>query len=456
MRYFRRLLAGLVFAGSLCLAAMAQDDVVIYGVVPTLFSAENPLEGVCQALPKIKELGVTHLWISPIMPSDDPSHISYAITDYRKIRPDFGTAEDLRKLVTEAHALGLKVILDFVPNHTSDRHGWFLDAKENGETSAFFRFYTRDKEGKPSFYFDWSHLPNLDYSREEVVTAMSEAMVYWLKEFDIDGFRMDAAWGLRERSPEAWPRLIAALREAKPGCFLLAEAGPRDPYYADSGFNAVYDWSDRPGEWAWEKPFRKNERLGKRLLHIVATSLATPASVLRFINNNDTGERFVTKYGAAKTKLAAVIQFTVPGIPLIYTGDETGEEYDPYEDAPPLAWRDPHHLREFYRRLIALRRSLPALQSGTWTPLATSGGPETCAYVRSTKENEWALVVVNFGPAADFSIRVPEFLREPLLKGKFREALHGQTIKPVQNSEGLLLQMEAESALILVSEPAQP
>lgn len=126
---------------------------VVYGVIPPLFGGE-PFEGVRAKLDELQALGVDALWLSPIYASDDPSGINYAVTDYFRIRPDFGTDDDLRALVADAHARGMKVLLDFVPNHTSSAHPHYQDTEARGPASPHWDWYERDEDGAATFYFD--------------------------------------------------------------------------------------------------------------------------------------------------------------------------------------------------------------------------------------------------------------------------------------------------------------
>ena len=185
---------------------------------------------------------------------------------------------------------------------------------------------------------------------------MTEAFAYWVREFGIDGFRADAAWGVRERAPEFWPRLRDELKRIDPDLLLLAEASARDPFYDIAGFDAAYDWTHRLGEWAWRDAFEEGGSTAARLRTTLIGSRArrSPAApmprsgalVFRFLNNNDTGERFVTRYGVARTRLAATMLLTLPGLPLLYTGDEIGAEFEPYDGGAALSWAGAHGLRE--------------------------------------------------------------------------------------------------------------
>lgn len=204
-------------AASVCGTPQAQSweqRAVLYGVAPTLFG-DPPLASVTKRLDDLKALGVNGLWISPLFRTDDPSAISYSVTDYFSIRPDYGSAKDLHTLVHEAHRRGIRVLLDIVPNHTSWKHPYFLDAEKNGPRSRYFQFYARDGKGNPTHYFDWKNLPNLDYGNPTVRKLITDAFTYWVRTFDVDGFRVDAAWGVRERAPDFWPQLRASLNQVK-------------------------------------------------------------------------------------------------------------------------------------------------------------------------------------------------------------------------------------------------
>lgn len=396
-----------------CADAEWYAGAVFYGVVPPLFGAE-PFDAVIARLDDLQALGVDAIWLSPIHPTDDPSAISYSVTDYLGVRPDFGDPEDLRRLVREAHARGMRVLMDFVPNHTSARHPFFLDAAAKGPASRFYNFYARDADGQPTHYFNWEWLKNLNYRNPEVRRLIIDAFSHWVREFDIDGFRVDAAWGIRERAPDFWPELDRALTRIKPGVFLLAEASARDPYYVSHGFDAAYDWTHELGKWAWESAFADLRRVGPGLERALAPGPTPMSRVARFLNNNDTGDRFVTRHGVEATRVAAVLLHALPGIPIVYTGDEVGAEFRPYDDPAPIKWNDVHELRPLYRTLARLREELPALRCGSFTSLRSRGSSATYAFVRDAGASDLALVVLNFGPATRLKLELPAGVRDRL------------------------------------------
>jgi glycosidase len=378
------------------------EGAVVYGVVPALFGPRG-LDDVTARLDRIAALGATVLWLSPITAAP-PDDFGYAVTDHHALRPETGTEEDLRELVAAAHARGLRVIMDFVPNHAAVGHAYWRDAQARGEASPYARFFDRDT----THYFGWEHLRNLDFDEPEVRRYVTEAFARWVRAFGVDGFRVDVAWGVRERAPEFWPRWREEMKRIDPDLLLLAEASARDPYYAANGFDGAYDWTARLGEWAWHDAFGEGVPTARRLRAALeaggAGGAPRPGAVLRFINNNDTGARFVTRHGPGRTRVAAALLMTLPGLPLVYTGDEVGAEYEPYDEGPPIAWTDRHGLEAHYRRLIALRRAEPALRGPAMRLVGASPDDAVLAYVRPGAgaghgAGEDLLVLLNFGDA---------------------------------------------------------
>jgi cyclomaltodextrinase / maltogenic alpha-amylase / neopullulanase len=427
---------------------VASDDgwwsrgVVLYGVYPPLFG-DQPLRDVRERLDDLDALGVDALWLSPIMEAADPEDFGYAVTDYLRVRPEFGTEEDLRELVDDAHARDMRVILDFVPNHTSIEHPWFSDASRHD-------YYRRDEQGRAQHYFDWTHLPNLDYDHPEVERAMLDAFGHWVREYAIDGFRVDAAWGMRQRNPHLWSQMLAELRRVDPELWFLAEASAHDGHYVDSGFDAAYDWTPRVGRWSWENLFDDPNAIGPRLDVVLDSGGTPPHQVARFLNNNDTGERFITRYGVDTTRVAATLLLTLPGIPVLYTGDEVGAQYLPYSTTEPLRWDDPHELRPLYEKLVDLRERIPGLAATAWTRVRTDR-PSTYAYLRHRADgSDPVLVVLEFGGGGPVELSfdaVPDGFdeRRPML-----DLLENAVVSPrYRSSGGLQFDMSPTSAMIL-------
>jgi cyclomaltodextrinase len=408
---------------------------VVYGVVPPLYG-DPPLQSVTARLDGLAELGVDALWIAPVFETDDPSQISYAVTDYRGLRQDYGSPEDLKALVRGAHARGMKVLLDFIPNHVSTGHPAFVDAKEKGEGSPHHGWFDRDPHGEPTHYFDWEPLKNLNLDHPEVERMVIEGFLHWVREYDVDGFRVDAAWGVRDRSPRFWRKLRAALDAEKEGVFLLAEASARDPFYVRNGLDAAYDWTDKLGEWAWAEAFSDLQQIGPRLAAALKADETPPHRVARFLNNNDTGGRFISAHGPGVARISSTLLHLVPGVAVLFTGDEVGAEYEPYEDPEPLTFEDPHGLRPHFRRLAELRERLPAVRDGRFevVPVARNGAAFAFARDAGDGPGGRALVVLNFGDAAELSLRPPPEVVALLRGGEVGDAL-GRPAPPVKLSE---------------------
>jgi cyclomaltodextrinase len=400
------------------------DRAVIYGVVPWLFGPRG-LADVTAQLDQLSELGITALWLSPIMESP-PGDFGYAVTDYFRLRRHLGTEDDLRDLVRAAHARGMRVILDFVPNHLSDRNAYFTDTIAHARSSTYFDFFSRDRAGRAEHYFDWTNLENLNYANPEVQRLVIEGFAYWIRNFDVDGFRVDAAWGPRQRAPDFWPRWRKELKRIKPDLLLLAEASARDSYYRQHGFDAAYDWTEKLGDWAWRGPFDDPKNTARDLRSAIASTAEHAMQVFRFLENNDTGARFVSRYGQDRTRLAAAMLLTLPGLPCLYTGQEVGAGYEPYKETRAIAWDDVDGLRSWYRRLIALRRDYPALRSHDLRFLDVAPEANVLAYLRrAEKPSDSILVILNYGA----EVVVPLLTDEPLMHSrKFIDLLTGDKI----------------------------
>jgi cyclomaltodextrinase / maltogenic alpha-amylase / neopullulanase len=385
------------------------DRAIVYGVEPLCFGKRG-FADVTGRLAALKALGVTTLWLIPVTnaPTGD---FGYAVTDQFRVREAFGTDTELHELITEAHARGLRVILDLVVNHLSDQHPYFADAEVEGRASPYFDFFQRTSAGSPVHYFDWKNLENLNFESGEVRRMVIEASAQWVRDYDVDGFRVDAAWGPRERSPDFWPRWSAELKRIKPDLLLLAEASPRDNYYSGNGFDAAYDWTAKLGEWAWLDAFTNQRNTAERLRAALSDTQALSPSIqrFRFLDNNDTGERFITRFGTERTRVAAAMLLTLPGLPGLYSGDEVGAAFEPYRRHGPVEWDDdPHRLREWYARLIALRARLPALHSRQLRVVDVGAADQILAYVRPAVEgDDSVLVLLNFG-TNEANVSLPE------------------------------------------------
>ena len=433
---------------------------VIYGVIPFLFGSPA-FQAIGERLDDLADLGINVIWLGPINthPVDD---YGYAVENYFGLDPAYGTEQDFRNLVQAAHERGIRVLMDFVPNHTSDTHPYFLDAQKRGPESPYWDFYDRDAQGNYTYYFEWSHLPNLNFDNPEVRRMITEAFAYWVREFDVDGFRVDVVWGVKERRPEFWLEWRRELMRIKPDLLLLAEATAREPYYFDNGFDVAYDWTYRPGGWSWEVAWSAYKY---RLLSYNLTEALTnrpegfhpDAVILRFINNNDTGKRFITRHGEGVTRVATALLLTLPGIPLIYTGDEYGLEFEPYQQLEPLLFEEQNPgLRDYHKRLIALRKTLPSLYSRLMSILTLDAIPQTVfSYIRYREPSEMpVLVLLNFSEEpAEFKFDLPEeFIA--LSQESLYDLLADEEV-PAMEGGRMGISVPGQTARVLARQPAE-
>ncbi len=429
------------------------DEAVVYGVIVRNFGSDG-FRSVTERLPYLRELGVNALWLSPVNATPE-GNFGYGVTDYFELRPDCGTKADFKEMIRAAHSQGIRVLMDFVPNHTSVEHRYFQDAQSHGRESGYYDFYDRDSDGQPTHYFHWEHLPNLNFDNPEVSRFMLEAFSYWVREFDVDGFRVDVAWGIRQRNPEFWPRWRQELQRIKPDLLLLAEASARDPYYFTEGFDAAYDWTDELGHWAWEKVWEDSSHLTQRL-HAALTNegkgFHEDALVFRFLNNNDTGARFISNHGEGLTRVATALLLTLPGVPCVYTGDEVGEWFSPYVDAGPITWEDKYGLLAYHKQLIQLRKQTPALRSRQWLPLDVRAEADLYGYLRYTGEAEQPhLVLLNFSEQdQQVQVRLPTAFQHLTEGGVLHDLLAGDEVD-IQNGDTLTIHIAPSSARILAT-----
>jgi cyclomaltodextrinase / maltogenic alpha-amylase / neopullulanase len=365
-------------------------DAVVYEVFPRNFSSEGNLAGVTARLDHVRDLGATVVWLMPIHPIGlDKRKGSlgspYSIRDFHAVNPDYGTPDDLTTLVREAHARGLRVILDVVANHTS----WDSVMMQTP------RLYVRDAAGRVQAPNpDWSDVARLDYANPETRAYMIDMMAYWLREHGVDGFRCDVA-GLVPT--DFWEQARPRLEAIRPELFMLAEWSA--PELMTKAFDADYGWP-------FHAALTRVVSLGAPASEIRATweeeQRGFPKGTLhlRFSDNHDE-KRAIARFGEPAALAAQALAFTLDGIPLVYNGMEigdTGESGGPAltEKLPifwPIAERRPEFPR-FYRGLIALRKAHAALRRGETAWVGNSQPERLVSFLRRDSEEE-LLVTVN-------------------------------------------------------------
>jgi cyclomaltodextrinase len=362
------------------------ERAVVYGAVPELFAAEGGLRAIEARLDVLRSIGIDTLWLSPIHPSPEGDY-GYAVLDPFAVREQLGGESALRALVEAAHARRMRVLLDLVPNHLSEEHPYFAHARENGRRSPYWAYFERDADGAPTHYFDWDGLPNLDYGNAEVRGLVRSLFVHWARELDVDGFRIDAAWGVQRRAPDFFAALEGELHAIDPELLLIAEASAREPGWGAAGF-AAYDWTDEVGQWAWRDAFGEDGTVDVGALR--AALAGASAQTLRFLDNNDTGDRFRTRHGASAYGAASALLFALPGIPAVFTGDEVAATYAPYEQTEPLDLTGP--IEATLARRIAVRRAHGALTKGALTLVETD--PSVLGFVRRADDGGAPILVL--------------------------------------------------------------
>ncbi len=404
---------------------------VVYGLVPHNLGPHG-FRSVVERLDHLASLGIDVIWLSPCTATADPGH-GYGVNDYFELRSDYGTKEDFRDLIAEAHGRGIRVLMDFVPNHTAADHRYMRDRQRGGRESAYYDFYEHGEGGKDySYYFDWAWLPNLNYDHPEVRRWMMEAFSYWVREFDVDGFR---------------PKWQRELKRIKPHLLLLDEASARDPYWFTHGFDAAYDWTDEVGRWAWEHVFDDPMQIPARLRAALTNEgrgFHDDALVFRFLNNNDTGKRFITRHGLDMERVAAALLLTLPGLPCIYMGQECGAEFEPYRTPGPIEWEDRHGLCDYYQRLIFLRKRMASLHSRCWELLDVDSEHPVFAYARYGESGDPpVLVVLNFSEQkTEVQLRLTERSAQFASSSFLVDLLGGKPVRAEstgQSSLGLVL-----------------
>lgn len=340
----------------------------IYEVNLRQYTPEGTIKAFAAQLPQLKAMGVDILWLMPVHPigvKDRKGTLGsyYASRDYLAVNPEFGTLDDLRALVQQAHALGMKLILDWVPNHTAWDHPWVAqhpDWYKKNAAGQIFPVTFGEGEHKE----EWTDVVALDYTQPALRQAMIDAMAFWVRDVGVDGFRCDVA-GLVPMP--FWREARAALDRIKP-VFMLAEWDT--PEMHDRAFDMTYDL----GLFDVFKAIAKG-RVGKSaLVELLASPRqAYPADAyrMRYTANHDSNSWHGSdaELFGPSLRAFAVLAATLPGMPLLYGGQEGGfDKRLKFFEKDPIEWKD-RPLAGFYTQLFRLKHEHPALAAGI------EGGP---------------------------------------------------------------------------------
>ena len=392
---------------------------VIYQMNVGAFTAEGTFQAAQQGLDRLDTLGVDILWLMPIYPRGATMHSPYASMNFRDVNPDYGTVADLKAFVSRAHELGMKVWLDWVPNHVAVENPWVTSHPE---------YFTKDDKGQMIHPHGWGDVYELNYQCEGLVNEMNEALKFWVDSCDVDGFRCDYV-----SSPTIpvsyWQNIIAELKSKsskRPVEFLSeTDITNSENIRIDScGFDYDYAW-DFQGTLAWKF---KNSTSADSLKAICERFLAASAKVknrrMVYLTNhdqnyNDGGHTLKDFYGDNRYALT-VLDFTFYGMPLIYQGQEIGDPdtLNYFTDAKVKWDRVDRKMLNTVRTLIALHHQQPSLAAAAAVEFLPTNNASVLAWRRGN-----VVAVVNL---AETDVKV---LVDGLDEGDYDQWLNSQEAK---------------------------
>lgn len=376
-------------------------------------------------IPRIHDMGIDILWLMPIHPIGKKNRKGglgsyYSVKDYFDVNPEYGDMSDLQNLVQTAHSYGMKVIIDWVANHSAWDCEWVEIHPE---------FYTLNEEGEMHApVADWADVVDLSYDDAGLRTEMIKALKFWVEVADIDGYRCDVA----EWVPtDFWEEARAELETVKSDIFMLAEA--ERPEHHERAFDMSYSWE-------FMHIMNEVSKGNKGLADIDAymakedTNFVKDAYRMMFTTNHDENSWNGTvfeRYGNAH-ELFATLAFTINGMPLVYGGQEAGNNRRlMFFEKDTVSWGT-YEFQDFYSKLLHLNQSEPALwngmHGGDYKRIATANDEEIFAYSR-TKDDSQVIVLLNFADDA----HAVEF--KEAISGEYTSIFNGQTLSVFNDSD---------------------
>ena len=429
------------------------------------------------------DLGVTGIWLMPIMAS--PSYHGYDVTDYYQVNPAYGSNEDFKRLIEEAHRRGIRVIIDLVLNHTSSEHPWFIESQDPDSPKRDWYIWADEepqgkgwhpgKDGGYYYGYFWKGMPDLNYRNPEVTEEMHKVVRFWLEEMGADGFRLDAVKYLYEdgKRIEHTPATHEWLKDFNkfykgidPQAFTVGEvwddAGTAAKYVGDE-LDATFDFG--LAEATIQSAVGSN-RDNAALAGQTTVDAYPPGQFATFLANHDQNRTRSRLLYEEQAKTAATLQLAFGGVPFIYYGEEIGMQgTKPDENIRrPMQWTaeggftagtpwndyyedyaernvasqdaDPISLLNHYRSLIRLRSEHEALRVGDWQPVA-SEDDAVYAALRSTA-GEQILVLVNLGskPVSEYQLSLESGLLKPGVRPALLLGQADLSAGPVVNAAG--------------------
>jgi glycosidase len=360
---------------------------IIYQIFPRVYTQEGTFKALAQKLEYIKTLDVDIIWLMPIFPIGKKGRKGtlgspYSVQDFREVNPDYGTKDDFRSLINAIHQLGMKVIIGIVPNHSSN---------DNVLMAKYPDWFEQDSHGNfTREVADWSDVTDFNYDNLQMREYMLESLLYWIKEFDIDGYRCDVAGMIPY---DFWEEAIPKLREYNNDIFLLAEW--EDPKLLITGFHSDYGWT----EYHLLNDLRKNNRPTIKSIDLVSKKdklYPQNALPMRFLENHDE-QRSLFQFGPEAIEAYATFIFTIPGIPLLYAGQEIGEiERPSLFEKSVLKWENTDTmLLDLYKGLIQLRKRYSCFIYGKFIPMQTASFSGSVGAFLREDDKTAALVICN-------------------------------------------------------------
>ncbi len=366
---------------------------VLYEMNVRQLTKEGTLKAAQRRLKGLAELGIDAVWLMPIHPIGEVARKGslgsyYSVRDYTAVNPDLGTMADFDAFVTEAHRLGMKVLLDWVANHTARDARWLTEHPD----------WYEYENGEPKIPCGWTDTAKLDYANRAVWQGQVDAMAFWLTQHAVDGFRCDMAMLV----PAAfWCFVSTELRRIKPDLFMLSEA-EESPLCCEGGFNAYYGWRQHHLMNDLAQGRVRTTALRDYLYH---DGMPCGAMRLSFTSNHDENSWNGTEYTRMGEALDVMSLFTfvVPnGLPLIYTGQEIGYDHVfSFFDRDPIPCYRKNRTTARYRELIRLHHEHPALWAGSgesgWVEIRNNAEDCLMILVRFTADDR-VIAVMNLSP----------------------------------------------------------
>ncbi len=412
-------------------------NVTLYEINVRQYTEEGTFNAFAEHLSRLRELGVDVLWFMPVHPIGIENRKGelgsyYSAMDYKDVNPEFGSMDDFLSMMEKAHEMGMYVLLDWVPNHTSWDHPWAGDHPD---------WYMKDEEGRfiPPIGTDWTDVIQLDWSNGEMQDAMLDALIFWV-ELGVDGFRVDHP---HKTPKEFWERARVELEKIKP-VLMLAE-NEEQTYFLEKGFDMNY---------AWEQHHLMNEvARGKKNVKSIRKYFLKEDSIypynvyrMRFLSNHDENSWQGTieeRMGEAHEAMAVFI-FTMPGVPLVYNGQEAClDKRLEFFTRDPIEWKECDKT-ELYKTLIRLKKENTALWNGefggTMQEIKTSRSKAVFAFSRE-KDGNRVITMLNLSKKK-LKIK-PEFRG---LEGEYLDVFNGRSVHlPLTDS----LKLDAWDYLVL-------